>query len=106
MKNRIADLRTARGWSYGEVAKRVADDTSPSTIQKLEQGAMQLTPKWAEALARAFGVDPLEIYGASPARHAGRTAGLGELAEDIVPYRADAAETKAPPPRAGLAATS
>jgi transcriptional regulator with XRE-family HTH domain len=93
IENAIKELRTSRGWSYAEVAKRVADDTSPSTIQKLEQGVMQLTPKWAEALARAFGVNTLEIYGAKPAAVPPRPH--GHLAEDVKPYIA--AETAAKP---------
>lgn len=103
MTNRIKELRTARGWSYAEVAKRVADNTSPSTIQKLEQGAMQLTPKWAAALARAFEINELEIY-AAPPRLASVIRPHVQLAEDVAPFHADKTAELAPPPaRAGIA---
>jgi transcriptional regulator with XRE-family HTH domain len=85
--NRIKELRALRGWSYAEVAKRVADNTSPSTIQKLEQGGMQLTPKWAERMARAFGVSAMEIY--EPPRLASLTPDRRRLAEDVAPYSPD-----------------
>lgn len=103
MDNRIRELRTARGWSYAEVAKRVADNTSPSTIQKLEQGAMQLTPKWAEALARVFEINSLEIYGTPGPRLASIIRPAAQMAEDVVPYTAETGAETAPPTRPGLA---
>lgn len=66
-----------------DLARRVSDSTSASTIDKIEKGKRRLTDVWIERFAAAFGVDNSEILidrrpPASPGRH---------FAEDADPYR-------------------
>ena len=61
MENRIRELRKQRRWSYDDVARRLSPVASGSTIQKLENGTMQLTLAWMERLAAAFEVQVTEI---------------------------------------------
>lgn len=77
MKNRIKDLREARGWSLEQLAGRVGDSTTASTVHKLETGTMKLTTEWMEKLGKAFGLDPIEIIDDRP------RAGF---AEDVTRY--------------------
>lgn len=66
MGNRIRELRRQRKWSFEDVAKRIGSSTSASTVQKLENGTMQLTQTWMHKLAAAFGVEVIEILAAAP----------------------------------------
>lgn len=67
MKNRIKDLREARGWSLEQLAARFGDSTTASTVHKLETGTMKLTTEWMEKLGKAFGgIDPIEIIDDRP----------------------------------------
>lgn len=58
--NRIYDLRTARGWSMKDLARRA--DTTASQISKLEKGHRRLTDRWITRLAKAFGVPPTDFF--------------------------------------------
>jgi transcriptional regulator with XRE-family HTH domain len=58
-KNRIAEVRKARGISQSELAAGIG--TGRSQIAKLELGERQLTPKWIERIARFLDCDPSEF---------------------------------------------
>lgn len=77
MKNRIKELREARGWSLEQLAEAFDDSTTAGTMHKLERGTMKLTTEWMEKLGRALGVDPIEIIDDRP---------KGGLAENAEPY--------------------
>ena len=59
MKNRIRELRTARGLTLRELAGRVS--TSNQQISHLETGKRRLTVGWVERIARALDCHPLEL---------------------------------------------
>jgi len=78
MKNRIKELRDARGLSMDALGDMVK--STGSTINKLEKGQIKLDTTWMTRLGQALGVQPIEILvdpEASPA---------GELSEDAEPY--------------------
>jgi transcriptional regulator with XRE-family HTH domain len=58
MYAKIRDLRQARGWSMRELARRV--NTTSSTINKLEKGAIKLDINWLKKLSEAFDV-PMSV---------------------------------------------
>lgn len=86
LKNRINELRTARGWSFEQLASHIDDSVQGSTVHKLETGTMKLTTEWMEKLAAAFGVDPVAIID---------DRARGGFAEDVSRY----ADGDAPPGR-------
>jgi len=51
-RNRLAQLREDRGWSYSELARRVG--TTPTQIRKLETGVLNISLSWMQRLARAL----------------------------------------------------
>jgi transcriptional regulator with XRE-family HTH domain len=59
MKNRIRELRKARGLTLKELARRV--DTSNQQISHLETGKRRLTVGWLERIATALDCHPLEL---------------------------------------------
>jgi transcriptional regulator with XRE-family HTH domain len=59
MKNRIRELRTARGLTLKELARRVS--TSNQQISHLETGKRRLTVGWMERIADALDCNPLEL---------------------------------------------
>lgn len=65
VKNKIAELRTARGWTQQDLAERVCDDDGNhpkvSTISKLELGKRRLTVPWLNEFSRALRVNPGEL---------------------------------------------
>lgn len=52
MKNRVRDLRTARGWSQAELADRLA--VSRQTVNAIETGRYDPSLPLAFAIARLF----------------------------------------------------
>jgi phage repressor protein C with HTH and peptisase S24 domain len=58
-KNRIAELRQARGLSQEELAKRAG--TTNQQVGRLEVGARRLTVEWMNRLAKSLGVAPAEL---------------------------------------------
>lgn len=58
----IARLREERGWSRPELGRRLNPPTSGQQIERLEKGQRDLSPAWIERVARAFGVDPVELF--------------------------------------------
>ena len=56
----IQKARKAKGWSLEKLAARVEPKTSYQQVSRLEKGRM-LTIDWIERLAKALGVDPLDL---------------------------------------------
>lgn len=63
IRNRIAELRQARGWSQEELAKQAG--TTNQQIGRLEAGTRRLTVGWMERLARPLGVAPQDLLDTS-----------------------------------------
>lgn len=81
MRNRIKEFREARGWSLEQMSIRLGEPTTPSTIHKLETGAMRLTTDWLAKLGAAFGVHPVDLIDDRvPSR----------LSDDVTSLRSDA----------------
>lgn len=59
MKNRIKELRKARGLTARELAKKVK--TSPSQISRLEKSKRKLSLEWILRLSGAMDVTPNEL---------------------------------------------
>lgn len=59
MKNRISEIRKARGLTLVEVAKRA--NTSNQQISHLERGRRKLSYEWMERLASALSCHPLDL---------------------------------------------
>jgi putative transcriptional regulator len=57
MKNDVRDLRTARGWSQGELADQL--EVSRQTVNAIETGKYDPSLPLAFAIARLFG-KPIE----------------------------------------------
>jgi transcriptional regulator with XRE-family HTH domain len=72
MSNRIAYWRTKRGWTQEELADEVKS-TQP-TIFRLERGESELTVKWMNRLAKALGVNPIDLLS---------TALVAEVQDDV-----------------------
>lgn len=60
MENRLKLLRKAKYFTQASLAEAV-NTTSP-TVQRLESGQAQLTPKWAERFSSALGCHPAELF--------------------------------------------
>ena len=60
MKNRLRDLRTARGWSQVELGERVG--VSRQAIIAIETGRFDPSLPLAFKLARAFGLTIEDIF--------------------------------------------
>ena len=58
-RNRIAELRQARGLSQEDLAKRAG--TTNQQVGRLEAGTRRLTVEWMGRIARALGVAPAEL---------------------------------------------
>lgn len=61
MKNRIAELRKARGLTLKRLAERVG--TSDQQISHLEKGRRRLTVEWMERIAMALDCHPFDLLG-------------------------------------------
>lgn len=62
-QNRIRALRKERGLTQAELGAKMDSDVTDSTIAKLESGRMALTTTYLQEIARALGVDPMDILG-------------------------------------------
>lgn len=60
MNNRLKEYRDARGWSQGELARRVG--VSRQTINAVETDKYDPSLPLALRLARLFGTDVTEIF--------------------------------------------
>jgi repressor LexA len=58
-KNRLQELRQAKGWSQGELAQAVG--TTGQQIGRLEAGTRKLTVEWMRLLAPALGVNIIDL---------------------------------------------
>lgn len=65
MKNRIAEIRMARGLTLQEIAERAG--TTNQQISHLEKGRRKLSYEWMERLAAVFACHPLELLASPPA---------------------------------------
>lgn len=61
IREEIARLRNRRGWSRPELGRRLRPQTSGQQIERLEKGLRHLDTDWIERIARAFGIDPVEL---------------------------------------------
>jgi repressor LexA len=61
LANRVRELRKARGLSQEELAARIDDDVSISTISRIEAGRIKLSQEWLERIGGALGVNPIEL---------------------------------------------
>jgi len=61
VRNRLREVRKARGLTLAEVAARCDPPTTAVTVGRLETGMRNLTLAWLERLARALEVDPSAI---------------------------------------------
>lgn len=59
MKNRISEIRKARGLTLVDVAKRA--NTSNQQISHLERGRRKLSYEWMERLATALSCHPFDL---------------------------------------------
>lgn len=57
--NRIKELRKLQGITQVELAEKI--NVTQGSIQKLENGIMDLTTKWMEILSNALNVKPYEL---------------------------------------------
>lgn len=58
--------RKERGLSLEKVAARCEPPTSYQQLSRLEKGDRSLTVEWIERVAKAIGVDPMDIIGGGP----------------------------------------
>ena len=61
MRNRLRELRKAKGLTLADVAARCLPPTTPVTIGRLETGTRQLTVPWIEKLSLALEVEPRQL---------------------------------------------
>lgn len=62
---KIKALRTGKGWSQDELAKRLGY-TSRSTINKIELGINDITQSTLKKIAEVFSIDPCELIVETP----------------------------------------
>lgn len=90
---KIAELRTQRGWSRPQLAERMG--TTPQQLERLEKGQRKLTLEWIARAAAALEVDQAIIIdaaaitppvqsNASPFRYEGASA--GRMVSDLPVY--------------------
>ncbi|WP_193171216.1 helix-turn-helix domain-containing protein [Nisaea nitritireducens] len=61
-KNRIAELRKARGWTQSDVAARLGGKVAVSTVSKLERGDRQLTLSWAKRFSDVMNCEITDVF--------------------------------------------
>lgn len=61
MKNRIREMREARGWTIEQLAKKMK--TSGQQVQRKETGERGVTLEWLQRFAKALGCEPWELMG-------------------------------------------
>lgn len=74
MKNRIRELRKARGLTLEEVARRA--NTTNQQVHRLETGQRRLTADWMERLGQALGVRAADLL---PEAEAPKVAVVGYI---------------------------
>jgi transcriptional regulator with XRE-family HTH domain len=57
----IQKARKCRGWSLEKLAARVEPKTSYQQLARLEKGDRTLSVQWVERIAKALGVDPIDL---------------------------------------------
>src|SRR5665213_1900774 len=60
-RNRIRELREAKGWSMDRLGAEISPTTTGSVINRLEKGQMGLTFDWAYRIAVALDCDPSQL---------------------------------------------
>lgn len=61
MRNRLRELRKAKGLTLADVAARCSPPTTAVTIGRLETGTRQLTVPWIAKLSQALDVEPRQL---------------------------------------------
>jgi transcriptional regulator with XRE-family HTH domain len=61
MRNRLREIRKAKGLTLADVAARCVPPTTAVTIGRLETGTRQLTVPWIAKLSQALGVEPRQL---------------------------------------------
>lgn len=82
MKNRIAEIRKARGLTLQEVAERAK--TTNQQISHLERGRRKLSYEWMERLAVALSCHPLDLLLNPPAETDHRSQVLSVLEQKVL----------------------
>jgi transcriptional regulator with XRE-family HTH domain len=67
----IERARKAKGWTLERLAATVRPKTSHQHISRIEKGQRTLTVDWIERIAKALGVDPVELIDPGRARATG-----------------------------------
>jgi transcriptional regulator with XRE-family HTH domain len=57
----IKAARKAKSWSLERLAAKIDPPTSYQHLSRLEKGGDALTLEWVEKIAKALGVDPIEL---------------------------------------------
>ncbi|MFN7176745.1 MAG: helix-turn-helix domain-containing protein, partial [Thermaurantiacus sp.] len=99
MRNRVREVRKARGLTLAEVAARCDPPTTAVTIGRLETGMRNLTITWVERLAAALEVEPSALI-VSDESQVVPVAAVLEAEGAEAP--ASAMELEFPQPRPGL----
>lgn len=60
MRNRVRELREARGWSQADLAEKI--DVHWQTIHRIEKSKTRIMEKRERAIAEVFGVAPDDLY--------------------------------------------
>jgi transcriptional regulator with XRE-family HTH domain len=63
VRNRIRDIRKARGLTLAEVAERCTPPTTAQTVGRLETGMRTLSLEWMNRIAAALEVEPRILLG-------------------------------------------
>ena len=58
MRNRLREIRKAKGLTLADVAARCSPPTTAVTIGRLETGTRQLAVPWIARLSHALDVEP------------------------------------------------
>jgi transcriptional regulator with XRE-family HTH domain len=99
MRNRVREVRKARGLTLAEVAARCDPPTTAVTIGRLETGMRNLTISWVDRLANALDVEPSALI-VSDESQIVPVAAILEVEGAEAP--SSAMELELPQPRPGL----
>lgn len=61
LKNRIVELRKARGWSQAKLGERLKPPVDGGQVNKIEKAFGRLDIEWILRMAEALEVDPVEV---------------------------------------------
>lgn len=59
MRNRVKELRKAKGWSLARLGERIG--ANRSQVWKLENGRTRLNTDWMAKIAKALDVQPADL---------------------------------------------